>query len=130
MGWEKTAGTAPDTAPVVQDEPTMDMDTLGAQEAVESAGNDQLGPDSEAVAPEEQGREPETQTDGPLEYAVTGCGYLNLREGPGLEAPIITELPRGVGVVDTGKTQGEWWQVTTGFLTGWVMGRYLEPVWS
>ena len=127
MGRTKKADTAPDAAPVVQDEPTMDMDTLGVQEAAESAGNDQLGPGSEE---KEQEGEPEDQTDGPLEYAVTGCGYLNLREGPGLEAPIITELPRGVGVVDTGKTQGEWWQVTTGFLTGWVMGRYLEPVWS
>lgn len=129
MGRTKKADTAPDAAPVVQDEPTMDMDTLGVQEAAESAGNDQLGPGSEAEEKEQEG-EPEDQTDGPLEYAVTGCGYLNLREGPGLEAPIITELPRGVGVVDTGKTQGEWWQVTTGFLTGWVMGRYLEPVWS
>ena len=129
MGRKKTAGTAPDAAPVVQDEPTMDMDTLGPQEAAESAGKDQLSPDSEAAL-DEQGREPETRTDGPLEYAVTGCSCLNLREGPGLEAPIITELPRGVGVADTGKTQGEWWQVTTGFLTGWVMGRYLEPVWS
>lgn len=66
----------------------------------------------------------------PLEYAVTGCTSLNLRERPGLDAPIIAVLPCGVGVSDTGQVQGDWWEVVTGRLTGWVLSTYLEPVWS
>lgn len=45
-------------------------------------------------------------------------------------APIITELPRGIGVCPTGVTQGAWCEVTTGRLTGWVMGKFLEPLWN
>lgn len=66
----------------------------------------------------------------PVEYAVTGCARLNLRKGPGLDEPIIVALPRGVGVSNTGETAGDWWEVTTGRLTGWVLSEYLEPVWS
>ncbi len=65
-----------------------------------------------------------------IEYAVAGCELLNLREQPGLEARILTVLPCGVGVSATGQRQGEWWEVVTGRLTGWVLSTYLEQVWN
>lgn len=96
--------------------PEDPMELLGCQDAPEEDAN----PQAPADLPE----------DAPLEYAVTGCDRLNLRAGPGLDARVIVELPQGVGVSDTGETQGDWWEVTTGTLTGWVLSTYLEPVWA
>lgn len=89
-----------------------------------------IGPEDEAELMGCQDAEEGFQPDAPLEYAVTGCALLNLREAPSLDAPIIVALPRGVGVSNTGQVQGPWWEVATGKLRGWVLDQYLEPVWS
>lgn len=64
-----------------------------------------------------------------IEYAVAGCGRLNLRESPSLAAPIVAALPCGVGVLGNTRPAEEGWrQVFTGRLFGWVMDKYLEPL--
>lgn len=73
--------------------------------------------------------DPDPEPEAPIQYAVTADPGLNLREGPSKAAPVITELPRGIGVFPTGVTQGEWTEVSTGRLTGWVMRKFLEPLW-
>lgn len=103
-------------------------ETIGPENPAELLGCQDAQPEAE---PDANPQAPaDLPGDAPLEYAVTGCDRLNLRERPGLDAPVIVELPRGVGVCDTGRTDGDWWKVTTGRLAGWVMATYLEPVWS
>lgn len=86
-----------------------------------------IGPEDEA---ELLGCQDEPPDDPPSQYAVTASPGLNLREEPSKAAPIITELPHGVGLFPTGVTQGAWCEVTTGRLTGWVLGEFLEPLWD
>ncbi len=92
-----------------------------------AAAHEVIGPENES---ELLGCQDEASNIQPLEYAVAGCTFLNLRERPGLDAPITAVLPCGVGVSDTGQVQGDWWEIVTGRLTGWVMSTYLEPVWD
>lgn len=136
----RTKKTETAASEAVQDEPEqtgISQDTQEAEAAPvaperqqEGIAREVIGPDSEeellGCQDEETGDPPIV----PLEYAVAGCDRLNLRDGPGLNARVITELPRGVGVSDTGQRGGEWWEVVTGLLRGWVMAEYLEPVWS
>ncbi len=64
-----------------------------------------------------------------IEYAVTGCGQLRLREEPRLDAPVAALLPEGVGVLgNSGAAQNGWRLVFTGRLVGWVMDEYLEAL--
>lgn len=74
----------------------------------------------------EEFRKPEISA----QYAVAANLGLNLREKPSKAAPIVVELPFGVGLFVTGMTQGPWWEVTTGNLKGWVLAEYLKPVWN
>ena len=93
-----------------------------------------LASPGEIIGPEDEsellGCQDGEEPDPPVEYAVAADPGLNLREEPSKAAPIIAELPRGVGVRPTGVTQGAWCEVVTGRLTGWVMGEFLEPLWD
>lgn len=65
------------------------------------------------------------------DYAVTGCNWLRLRQEPSLDSEVVTKLPRGVGVVGLNRPAEKGWrQVFTGWLHGWVMDKYLEPLGS
>ena len=60
---------------------------------------------------------------------MTGCGQLNLRQEPNLDAPIVARLPCGIGVLGSSlPAEDGWRQVFTGWLFGWVMDAYLEPL--
>ncbi|MBD5098296.1 MAG: SH3 domain-containing protein [Clostridiales bacterium] len=62
-----------------------------------------------------------------IDYAVAGCKRLRLRAEPSPDAPIITELPCGVGVLGSASpAENGWRQVFTGRLFGWVKDEFLE----
>ena len=63
----------------------------------------------------------------PAEYAVIALKGLNLRKEPNREAEVLAVLPKGVGVwLDRPIEDPDGWvEVCTGYLTGWVMARYL-----
>lgn len=61
-------------------------------------------------------------------YAVTGCDALNLREGPSLDARVITTIPRDAGVFAGEGPENGWLRVCTGWLTGYMMAEYLKPL--
>ncbi|MBA2363449.1 MAG: N-acetylmuramoyl-L-alanine amidase [Chloroflexia bacterium] len=59
-------------------------------------------------------------------------GALNLRQGPGMESPVVAKMWEGLGVTITGPAQSGWYPVvyTDGSgkeLTGWTWGKYLKP---
>ncbi len=62
-------------------------------------------------------------------YVVVGVAdddVLNVREGPGVEHPIVAELaPDATGVATTGFATGDWWEVTIDDGTGWVNSTFL-----
>jgi len=132
---KKNAAEAPEAVQAEREPQEVSQGILGSEAVSGTAGCPQEGAvPQEVIGPESEtellGCQEEIPGDPPLEYAVTGCDLLNLRERPGLDARIITALPRGVGVSDTGQRQGDWWEVATGRLIGWVLSTYLEPVWS
>lgn len=57
---------------------------------------------------------------------VLAIRALNLREGAGVNHPVITTLPAGARVQVLGECVGSWVQVTQGKLTGWVNSLYLS----
>jgi len=60
--------------------------------------------------------------------ASVTADWLNLRGGPGLENPIITELPYGTTLrLLGGPTEGVWWRVSDGSRVGYVSGDWLAP---
>jgi hypothetical protein len=60
--------------------------------------------------------------------AVVTADWLNLRGGPGLNNPVISELPLGQNVqLLEGPIDGSWWRISTGSLIGYVYGDYLAP---
>jgi len=129
---KKDAVTAPEAVQETQEPQEVSQGPETAPRVAEcpqerATPQEVIGPENET---ELLGCQDEAHGDPPLEYAVAGCDLLNLRERPGLDARIITALPRGVGVSDTGQRQDDWWEVATGRLTGWVLSTYLEPVWS
>lgn len=66
-----------------------------------------------------------------VDYAVTGCNWLRLRQEPSLDAGVVTKLPRGVGVAGFNRpAENGWRQVFTGRLHGWVQDKFLEPLGS
>lgn len=69
----------------------------------------------------------ETAEPWPMEYAVIAPKGLNLRKKPDLEAEVLAVLPEGCGVwpVELIEDPDGWAEVCTGYLTGWVMARYL-----
>lgn len=95
-------------------------------EAVRDAYDELMESDPTETAGETEQELPEGNA--PLEYAVAGCERLNLRERPSLDAPVLAELPQGVGVSCTGERRDAWWEVVTGRLAGWVMAKYLAPL--
>lgn len=98
-----------------------------AAEGVQGSHQDLMEPDP-VPEPEPAGEaliEPAAFVD----YAVTGCSWLRLRQEPSLAAEVVTQLPRGVGVVGLNRpAENGWRQVFTGRLHGWVMDKYLEPL--
>ncbi len=62
-------------------------------------------------------------------YVVAGVAaddVLNVREGPGVEHPIVAELaPDATGVLTTGFAAGDWWEVQIGEVIGWVNSTFL-----
>lgn len=59
---------------------------------------------------------------------VRGAGALHLRQGPGVEYPVIGWMVEGerVAVLDSGVA--DWWQVRIGGLDGWARAKYLQRV--
>lgn len=58
--------------------------------------------------------------------AAVTADWLNLRGGPGLENPVITELPFGTALrLLGGPVEGVWWRVTDGTRVGYVSGDWL-----
>lgn len=55
---------------------------------------------------------------------VVNAGPLNVRSGPGTQYSRIGSLKKGASVTVTG-TSGDWYQITSGSLTGYVSGQYL-----
>lgn len=66
----------------------------------------------------------------PAAEREVGGGYrtssaVNFRSGASTDAPILTTLPAGAGVLPTGEKQGEWWQVEAEGKTGWLHSDYI-----
>lgn len=57
-------------------------------------------------------------------YRVTG--NLNMREGPGAQNPVVGQLRPGTVVTSTGSVNGEWWEIQSGEMYGWVLSRSLR----
>lgn len=135
---KKTANAALETVKGEQTPQDIreDMDTEDVPDPIQGiiAPEGTSDPIQETIGPEDEaellGCQDGDGPDLPVQYAVAADPGLNLREGPSKAAPIITELPCGVGLFPTGVTQGAWCEVTTGRLTGWVMGEFLEPLWN
>ena len=135
-GTKNTAAAAPETAQNGQEIQEVTQD-VQAQETAPDGPLEVAEPVCEAVGPEgpddlpghqdEDGAElDETEF---IEYAVKGCKRLNLREEPNLNAPVVAELPYGVGVLGNSRpAENGWRQVFTGRLFGWVMDKFLEPL--
>lgn len=51
---------------------------------------------------------------------------LNLRQQPGTDATLRTTLPVASIVWPTGQRQGDWWQVSSEYGTGWVSSLWLR----
>jgi uncharacterized protein YgiM (DUF1202 family) len=63
---------------------------------------------------------------GALEAYITNVGVLNMRQGPGLDYPIVGTVPVGTKVSLTGQTDGKWRQIRHPNGTfGWVNDYYL-----
>lgn len=67
------------------------------------------------------------------DYTVVGVAHddvLNVRAAPGVEAPIVTELPPTGSATATGRARllegsGGWYELEGGGITGWANARYL-----
>lgn len=135
---KKTATAASEAVQEVRDKQEMSQD-VREDEGIPAASE---GRQEDVIAQEVMGPE---RTDEPLgcqdadeaelaeveciEYAVTGCERLNLREEPSLDANVITCLPCGVGVLgSTHPVENGWRLVFTGRLVGWVMDEFLEAL--
>jgi curli biogenesis system outer membrane secretion channel CsgG len=59
-----------------------------------------------------------------MRYRVTG--NVNLREGPGAQNPVVGQLRPGTVVTSTGTVNGEWWEIQSGEMYGWVLSRSLR----
>ena len=111
-----------------QDAETSPAASEGRQE--DAVTREEIGPDSEEdLLGCQDADEAELAEVECIEYAVTGCERLNLREEPSLDANIITCLPCGVGVLgSTNPVENGWRLVFTGRLVGWVMDEFLEAL--
>lgn len=100
---------------------------VSQEPAEEAASGRVIGP---AEGSDLAGREGEAELfeGGLTEYSVTAEGGLRLREQPSLEAPVLAELPWGVGVFADEPPAGEWVRVTTGLLSGYMLAEHLAPL--
>lgn len=131
----KTKTAAAEAAQEAREGLGMSQDTQGqetppaAAEGVQDPYQDLMEPDP-VPEPEPAGEaliEPAAFAD----YVVTGCNWLRLRQEPSLDSEVVTKLPRGVGVVGLNRpAENGWRRVFTGWLHGWVMDKYLEPLGS
>ncbi len=132
---KKSADKAAGSAQEARDGLDMNVDIADVQEPSGAAQGDATGveaaaPDDPADLPSGAGDADETELEeGTLtEYAVTAEGGLRLRERPDGNAPVIATLPWGAGVFADEEPIGEWIPVTTGLLSGYMMGRHLAPL--
>ncbi|NNG21099.1 SH3 domain-containing protein [Naumannella sp. ID2617S] len=58
-------------------------------------------------------------------FSVRANGGLNVRSGPGLNHPIIGNLPSGARIDSVGRAQNGWMPISFGGRTGWVSDLYL-----
>ncbi|MGJ3507762.1 SH3 domain-containing protein [Enemella sp. A6] len=58
--------------------------------------------------------------------SATTTEYLNARTGAGMKYRVAAVLPKGAKVSLTGRTSGEWRQISHRGKTLWVSGRYLK----
>ena len=129
MGRTKKASAATESAQAQRGELNVGTDTSGALEASEGAVSGQIiGPSDESELLGCQEDEAVLQEGMLTEYAVSAERGLNLRAGPGLDAPIIAVLPFGAGVYAEGEPMGGWLYVHTGRLEGWMVAAYLDPL--
>ena len=137
----ETAQETQGTQDMVQDTQAQETAPDGAQEGAESAQETQDGQDvtqdtqAQETAPDgaqgvsETAQDLEELSEGLLTgYAVTGCDALNLREGPSLDARVVAVLPRDAGVFAEEGPEGGWLRVCTGWLSGYMMAKYLKPL--
>lgn len=92
------------------------------------AASDTPTPTQTSAPAQTEGTEAPTAAPAPVTYVVkteSGDG-LNLREGPGTDAAIITAMEEG-SVVTVLETQDNWAYVSIGDLTGWCSMDYLVP---
>lgn len=59
--------------------------------------------------------------------AVVTISSLNVRTGPGLDYTRLGSVKRGA-VVTMVAVSGDWYKITSGSLSGYVMGKYLSPI--
>lgn len=55
---------------------------------------------------------------------ATVTAHVNVRSGPGVEYRAVGSIPRNT-VVDLGQCRGEWCQISSYGLSGWVSSQYL-----
>ncbi len=53
------------------------------------------------------------------------AGRLNVRQSPSTQAPIVTKVRQGTPLEKLGE-RGQWFEVRTGGITGWVMKPYVR----
>ncbi len=127
----KTTAAAPEAAQEAREGLDVSQDTLGQgtpPDAPQAGAGGVCGPED---LDELRGCQDEAELAEALfiEYAVTGCERLNLRQEPSTDAPVVALLPRDVGVFGAdGPAADGWRQVCTGRLSGWVMDKYLAPL--
>lgn len=115
----KTKAAASKAAQETQEIQDMSQDTQRVEDALAASGGQQ------PAAAQDLAELSEGLLTG---YAVTGCDALNLREGPSLDARVITTIPRDAGVFAGEGPENGWLRVCTGWLTGYMMAEYLKPL--
>ncbi len=68
---------------------------------------------------------PTTPTTGQTGTVTLQSGYLNIRSGPSLTAPVIGMAPNGAKLTILGKN-GEWYNIRYNGTTGYVHSRYVR----
>lgn len=133
---KKAEVAASKTAQDVQETQGMFQDTRGQEMASEAAQEPPVGP-QEIIGPEnpeellgcQDADEAELVEGLFLTYAVTAAGGLRIRAELSLDAPVAAVLPCGAGVFGDGEPGPDGWvHVFTGRLSGWMLGRHLEPL--
>lgn len=136
---KKTKTAAAEAAQKVQEAQAEPQDIRGAEtvstapEIAQDPYQDLMEPDP-APGPAEEAREgpggaEDEEQAAFVDYAVAKCDWLRLRQEPSLDAPVVTKLPRGVGVLGFNRPAEDGWrQVFTGRLSGWVKDEFLEPL--